>query len=117
MTFSDFPKDERQKRAKEALEIVGLYTRKEHRPFQLSGGQQQRVSIARAIASTPDVLVADEPTGNLDSKMSEQIMEIIQSINENGTTVIMVTHNDTHADLAQNKIHILDGEIQEIIRK
>ncbi len=98
----------------EALEIVGLSGRKRHLPSQLSGGQQQRVAIARAIAGLPKILLADEPTGNLDSGMARQIMELLEKINETGATLIMVTHDHELAARAHRQVHILDGNIVDL---
>jgi putative ABC transport system ATP-binding protein len=102
---------ERSGRVKEALEKVGLTSRMHHFPSQLSGGQQQRAAIARAISGGPRVILADEPTGNLDSIMSWQIMDLLQSINDTGTTILMVTHNNELARRAQRQVHMLDGHL------
>lgn len=102
---------ERKERVDEALESVGLLARKKHLPSQLSGGQQQRVAIARALVGEPLFLLADEPTGNLDSNTAEGVMELLQEINEAGTTIIMVTHDQGLAQRAKRNIHILDGHI------
>jgi putative ABC transport system ATP-binding protein len=102
---------ERRKRVTSALERVGLTSRMRHYPAQLSGGQQQRAAIARAIGGEPEIILADEPTGNLDSTMSAQIMELLQSINEQGTTILMVTHNDELSRRARRTLHIVDGQI------
>ena len=101
---------ERKQRALEALEKVGLSTRTRHYPGQLSGGQKQRVAIARAIVGHPDIILADEPTGNLDSKMGMEIMEILENLNKNeNTTVIMVTHDERLAQKTNRIIHLFDG--------
>ncbi len=101
---------ERKNRCLEALESVNLLSRKYHRPNQLSGGQQQRVAIARAIAGNPSIILADEPTGNLDSQMGEGIMDILKKLNEeNGTIVIMVTHDQNLAKQTGRTIHLFDG--------
>ena len=101
-------------RAASLLELVGLEDRVKHLPAELSGGQQQRVAIARALANEPQVLLADEPTGNLDSKSGQQIMQFLQSLSqERGMTVILVTHDPRIADYADRKIHILDGQIDK----
>jgi putative ABC transport system ATP-binding protein len=101
---------ERKRRALEALEKVGLSTRTRHYPGQLSGGQKQRVAIARAIVGQPDIILADEPTGNLDSKMGLEIMEILENLNKNeNTTVIMVTHDERLAQKTNRIIHLFDG--------
>jgi putative ABC transport system ATP-binding protein len=102
---------ERRKRIMESLEKVGLTSRMKHFPAQLSGGQQQRAAIARAIGGDPQVILADEPTGNLDTTMSSQIMDLLQSINAAGTTILMVTHNNELAQRAQRKVQMVDGTI------
>jgi putative ABC transport system ATP-binding protein len=100
---------ERHQRITRALELVGLAARMKHMPSQLSGGQQQRVAIARAIAGDPVLILADEPTGNLDSLMARQIMDLLEQINESGTTVVLVTHDPELARRAQRNIHVVDG--------
>src|SRR5688572_19564367 len=97
-----------------ALEIVGLASRMKHMPSQLSGGQQQRAAIARAIAGDPKFLLADEPTGNLDSLMARQVMDLLEQINEMGTTVILVTHDPELARRAHRNVHIVDGQISDL---
>jgi putative ABC transport system ATP-binding protein len=109
--YRRMPAAERRRRATDALERVGLTSRMHHFPAQLSGGQQQRAAIARAIGGNPQVILADEPTGNLDTTMSSQIMDLLQSINDAGTTILMVTHNDELARRAQRQIHMLDGQL------
>ena len=94
-----------------ALEKVGLEKRITHRPFELSGGQQQRVAIARAIASEPEMILADEPTGNLDANSSREIMDILKNLHKQGATVVLITHDKTVADMAERQIEIFDGEI------
>lgn len=102
---------ERRKRALEAIEKVGLSTRAKHYPGQLSGGQKQRVAIARAIVGQPDIILADEPTGNLDSKMGNDIMEILENLNKNEkATIIMVTHDERIANKTNRIIHLFDGK-------
>lgn len=103
--------NERKERIDNALESVGLFARKKHVPSQLSGGQQQRVAIARALVGDPLFLLADEPTGNLDSHTAQGVMELLEEINSAGTTVIMVTHDHELANRARRNIHILDGRI------
>lgn len=98
-------------KAKELLKKVGLNDRMYHMPNQMSGGQIQRVAIARALINNPDILLADEPTGNLDSTISEQIMALLNELNESGQTIVMVTHEDDIAEHASRTIHFLDGEI------
>jgi putative ABC transport system ATP-binding protein len=105
---------ERKERIEHALETVGLASRMKHLPTQLSGGQQQRVAIARAIAGSPKFLLADEPTGNLDSLMAQQVMELLEDINSKGTTIIMVTHDDQLARRAHRNIQIFDGQVSDI---
>ncbi|MEN7342194.1 MAG: ABC transporter ATP-binding protein [Pseudomonadota bacterium] len=104
---------ERKRRIDHALELVGLSSRKRHLPSQLSGGQQQRVAIARALAGDPKLLLADEPTGNLDSLMARQVMEMLEEINAQGTTIIMVTHDPELARRAGRNIHLLDGQVSD----
>lgn len=109
MIFRGVPKQERQERAKELLEEVGLGDRVHHRPAELSGGQRQRVSIARALANDPDVVLADEPTGNLDTKTGDHIMDLLTDLNEQGKTIIMVTHDPHDAEYADRIVEIQDG--------
>ena len=104
---------DRRERINSALELVGLASRMKHMPSQLSGGQQQRVAIARAIAGDPAFLLADEPTGNLDSLMSRQVMDLLEQINELGTTILLVTHDPELARRAQRNIHLVDGQISD----
>jgi len=105
------------KRAAECLHLVGLGDRMDHRPMQLSGGQQQRVAIARALACKPSLILADEPTGALDTKTSDEIMNLLVELNNKGTTVILVTHEQEVADYAQRQIHFRDGEIESDQRR
>jgi putative ABC transport system ATP-binding protein len=102
---------ERRRLARQALEKVGLGARTEHYPNQLSGGQQQRVAIARAIVGKPQVLLADEPTGNLDSKMGAEVMDILLNLNSEGTTVVMVTHDEREARRAHRIMRVFDGQL------
>jgi putative ABC transport system ATP-binding protein len=104
---------DRHERITSALALVGLASRMKHMPSQLSGGQQQRVAIARAIAGDPAFLLADEPTGNLDSLMARQVMDLLEQINEMGTTIILVTHDPELARRAHRNIHLIDGQIAE----
>ena len=104
---------ERRRRAMEMLERVGLSDRMYHYPNQLSGGQQQRVAIARALAGNPSILLADEPTGALDQKTGKQVMQLFQSLNDEGRTVIMITHDMNVAANARRTVHIIDGELTE----
>ena len=112
--YRRMPAAERKRRITASLERVGLTARMKHLPSQLSGGQQQRAAIARAITGEPRVILADEPTGNLDTTMSNQIMELLESINAGGTTILMVTHNPELATRAHRQIHIVDGQIDQI---
>jgi putative ABC transport system ATP-binding protein len=114
LRYRGFNRKERKERIEHALELVGLSSRMQHLPTQLSGGQQQRVAIARAIAGDPCFLLADEPTGNLDSLMAQQVMELLEQINSNGTTIIMVTHDDSLAKRAQRNIQIFDGQVSDV---
>ena len=111
LRYRGFDRAERKKRIEESLEIVGLSSRKDHYPTQLSGGQQQRVAIARALAGEPKIILADEPTGNLDSLMARQVMELLEKINQSGTTIIMVTHDPILAKRAHREIQIFDGQV------
>ncbi len=104
---------ERRRRARELLERVGLSDRMEHMPNQLSGGQQQRVAIARALAGNPTLLLADEPTGALDQKTGRQVMALFRELNEEGRTIIMITHDMNIAKNARRVVHIIDGELTE----
>lgn len=98
-------------RVKECLDKVGLSHRVTHKPNQLSGGQQQRVAIARALVAKPAILLVDEPTGNLDSRAGDQVMELLNTLNKSGTTICMVTHDPRYADMAKTKVQLLDGTI------
>jgi putative ABC transport system ATP-binding protein len=103
--------DERRRRAMQALERVGLESRSQHLPGQLSGGQQQRVAIARALAGSPRFLLADEPTGNLDTQMARAVMDLLEELHREGTTLLMVTHDPAQAARAQRNVHIVDGQV------
>jgi putative ABC transport system ATP-binding protein len=111
--YSPIDKEERRKRAREALEIVGLADRARHFPSQLSGGQQQRVAIARALVNRPSVLLADEPTGNLDSHTSVEIMEVLQDLNARGLTIVLVTHEHDIAQFASRIVLFRDGRVRK----
>lgn len=113
LIYRGIGRSQRHKLAKEALLRVGLEKRMEHKPSEMSGGQQQRVAIARAIAAEPPVILADEPTGNLDSASTREIMEILKSLHEAGRSVILITHDNEIADQAKRVVRILDGKIVE----
>ena len=113
LSYAGVKKKERRERAIKALERVGLGDRVDFRPTQLSGGQKQRVAIARAMVNNPKILLADEPTGALDSKSGEQIMELFQKLNEEGVTIVMITHDPHIASNAKRMVKIIDGEIFE----
>jgi putative ABC transport system ATP-binding protein len=114
LRYRGFKAPERKRRIEKVLETVGLASRMKHLPSQLSGGQQQRVAIARALAGEPRFLLADEPTGNLDSHMAMSVMQLIGEINRSGTTIVMVTHDPTLAEMASRNVHILDGQVSDI---
>ena len=109
LRYRGMPAAERKLRIEDALGLVGLGSRMKHYPAELSGGQQQRAAIARALAGSPRLLLADEPTGNLDSQMARSVMELLEDINEQGTTIVMVTHDPELAARAQRNVHIVDG--------
>ena len=111
LVYSSIPKEERHKRANELLKMVGLKDRTHHRPNELSGGQRQRVAIARALVNNPSIILADEPTGNLDSKSEGEIIEILQKLNKMGKTIVIVTHEPSIGKIAKRKIVFKDGEI------
>src|SRR5437016_7528237 len=111
LTYRGMAPDERKKRVEQALERVGMMHRARHYPSQLSGGQQQRVAVARAIAGDPLILLADEPTGNLDSRSGEAVMELLEALHGNGSTICMVTHDPRFSRHAQRAIHLLDGRL------
>ncbi|SEK36803.1 putative ABC transport system ATP-binding protein [Colwellia chukchiensis] len=113
LRYRGFNSKERKRRIEENLERVGLATRMKHLPSQLSGGQQQRVAIARALATSPRFLLADEPTGNLDSEMAQGVMALLEEINQQGTTIIMVTHDAQLAARAKRTIQVKDGQVNE----
>src|SRR5579883_2708156 len=113
LRYRGFNAAERKKRIEDSLTRVGLSSRMKHYPSELSGGQQQRVAIARALAGSPRLLLADEPTGNLDSLMARGVMELLEDINRQGTTIIMVTHDPELAARAQRNVHIIDGQVTD----
>ena len=110
--YAHITREEGERRARSALELVGLSDRVNHYPSQLSGGQQQRVAIARALVNQPSILLADEPTGNLDSRTSVEIMEVFQDLNDRGLTIVLVTHEPDVANFAKRAIHFRDGKIK-----
>lgn len=116
LRYRGLPAAERKRRIEAALAKVGLASRMKHHPAELSGGQQQRVAIARALAGEPRLLLADEPTGNLDSQMARGVMELLEQINAEGTTIVMVTHDPELAARAHRNIHIVDGQVIDVAR-
>ena len=114
LIYQRVPKKERTERVKAALDKVNMYPRAKHLPTELSGGQQQRVSIARAIVTRPKLILADEPTGALDSKTSREIIDIFHDLHCQGNTIVLITHDNNIAKQAQRSIHILDGQISEV---
>jgi putative ABC transport system ATP-binding protein len=111
LLYQGMARGARRTRVREVLELVGLESRAKHKPAQLSGGQQQRVAVARAVVGDPKLIVADEPTGNLDTKNGEDVMDMLATLNEQGATVIMVTHSPSHAGRASRLVNLLDGRI------
>jgi len=111
MTFQGVPYEDRAERAEKLLSAFGLSNRMNHKPTQLSGGEQQRVAIARALANDPEVLLADEPTGNLDSKAGMEVMGFLQQLHKQGKTIVMVTHDDKLANYAERIIYLKDGRV------
>jgi putative ABC transport system ATP-binding protein len=116
LRYRGFSRGDRKKRIESALERVGLASRMKHYPAELSGGQQQRVAIARAIAGDPKLLLADEPTGNLDSQMAREVMQLLEELNAQGTVVVIVTHDPEIAARAQRNVHIVDGVAADLER-
>ncbi|MBQ9249106.1 MAG: ABC transporter ATP-binding protein [Oscillospiraceae bacterium] len=114
LIYQGVKRGERQARVKEALERVGLENRAKHLPTELSGGQQQRVAIARALVTRPSLILADEPTGNLDSHTSQEIMDMFKEMHEQGNTIVLITHDNDIAKQAKRVIHILDGRLTEV---
>ncbi|WP_395403308.1 ABC transporter ATP-binding protein [Pseudoduganella sp. UC29_106] len=117
LRYRGFNAAERKERITDALTKVGLASRMKHYPAELSGGQQQRVAIARALAGSPKLLLADEPTGNLDTAMARGVMELLEEINAEGTTILMVTHDPELAQRSQRNVHIIDGQVSDLVRK
>ncbi|NIM49555.1 MAG: ATP-binding cassette domain-containing protein [Gemmatimonadales bacterium] len=113
LTYRDMPSTERKKRVQEALERVGMSHRVSHFPSQLSGGQQQRVAVARSVAGDPAILLADEPTGNLDSTNGEAVMELLRDLHRDGATICMVTHDPRYAGYAERAVQLFDGRVVE----
>ena len=117
LRYRGFNAAERKERIEDALSKVGLASRMKHYPAELSGGQQQRVAIARALAGSPKLLLADEPTGNLDTQMARGVMELLEEINAQGTTILMVTHDPELAVRSQRNVHIIDGQVSDLVRR
>ena len=113
LTYRGMGSADRKKKVHEALERVGMSHRIKHYPSQLSGGQQQRVAVARALAGDPSILLADEPTGNLDSQNGEQVMDLLRELHRGGATICMVTHDPRYARYADRSIHLFDGRVVE----
>jgi putative ABC transport system ATP-binding protein len=115
LRYRGLPSAERRKRIQESLERVGLSARTRHYPSELSGGQQQRVAIARALAGSPRLLLADEPTGNLDTQMARGVLQLLEELHRDGATIVMVTHDPELAIRAQREVHIVDGQVVEMV--
>lgn len=115
LTYRGMPKSERVERVQAALERVGMAHRIKHYPSQLSGGQQQRAAVARALVGKPSILLADEPTGNLDSKNGEAVMELLKELHQDGATICMVTHDDRFSRYAERTVHLFDGKVVDEI--
>ena len=111
LLYHNVPASERRTRVDEVMDKVGIAHRAKHRPSQLSGGQQQRVAVARALVASPKLILADEPTGNLDTHHGEEVMKMLQALNREGSTIVMVTHSPAHADYAGRVVNMLDGRI------
>ena len=111
LLYHDIPSAERRDRVAHIMDKVGIAHRAKHMPSQLSGGQQQRVAVARAVVGNQGMILADEPTGNLDSAHGQEVMEMLQGLNEEGTTIVMVTHSPSHADYARRTINLFDGHV------
>ncbi|MGN8001051.1 ABC transporter ATP-binding protein [Sphingomonas sp. 22176] len=117
LAYRSMPAREKRERVDAAMDRVGIAHRRNHHPHQLSGGQQQRAAIARAIVSEPRLILADEPTGNLDTENGAQVMDILTRLNADGATIVMVTHSPAHADIAKRTVHMLDGRILSAVRR
>ena len=117
LAYRNMPAKEKRARIDAAMDRVGIAHRRNHHPHQLSGGQQQRAAIARAIVGEPRLILADEPTGNLDTENGAQVMEILSELNAEGSTIVMVTHSPAHADIARRTVHMLDGRILTSARR
>ena len=117
LLYHDVPASERRRRADEVMDKVGIAHRAKHRPSQLSGGQQQRVAVARALIGEPKLILADEPTGNLDTHHGEEVMKMLQALNGEGSTIVMVTHSPAHADYASRVVNMLDGRVLQERRR
>ncbi len=117
LLYHDVPAAERRERVERVMDRVGIAHRARHRPSQLSGGQQQRVAVARALVAEPKLILADEPTGNLDTQHGEEVMRMLQHLNGEGSTIVMVTHSPAHADYATRAVHMLDGRILQERRR
>ncbi|MGQ0659605.1 ABC transporter ATP-binding protein [Sphingosinicella sp.] len=111
LLYHNVPTGERRTRVDQVMDKVGIAHRAKHRPSQLSGGQQQRVAVARALVASPNLILADEPTGNLDTAHGEEVMKMLQALNAEGSTIVMVTHSPSHADYAGRVVNMLDGRI------
>jgi putative ABC transport system ATP-binding protein len=111
LLYHDIAASERKQRVADAMDKVGIGHRANHRPSQLSGGQQQRVAVGRAVVAKPSMILADEPTGNLDSSNGEEVMRMLANLNDEGTTIVMVTHTPQHADYARRVVNMIDGQI------
>ena len=111
LLYHDIPASERKARVEAVMDKVGIAHRAKHRPSQLSGGQQQRVAVARAVVGEPKLILADEPTGNLDTQHGEEVMRMLQKLNAEGSTIVMVTHSPAHADYAGRVVNMLDGKV------
>ena len=117
LLYHDVPAAERRSRVDRVMDKVGIAHRAKHRPSQLSGGQQQRVAVARALVGDPKLILADEPTGNLDTQHGEEVMKMLQALNREGSTIVMVTHSPAHADYAGRVVNMLDGRVLQERRR